>query len=716
MRRRGGAPGSTIVTGEKSAAKSTITLDEIDEQGWWGLYTVAFKPGKLGETNGNRCLDPGDLEVDDKADCWVELMPTSPDVIVGVDRTDPTVDAALGVTTLAAGPCRARSHREGPVGDRRDYRRRRDRPGDVGYPPDRVQQRQGRLGRLSRRRDALAALTRRRHQGGFCARRRPGRQHRAHDTDHRPRPRVPDVDRAADSLPAPGRNGWYEKAPSFTIGNFSDPGGLNRNPRYEWWIDDNVPTGCSGVTCSVPAGEVGLGHHELHWQAIDYGGNRQAVQTLPFRVDGDAPTARLDVLAPEPQGDNGWYRQRPLVVVSGADGRGGSGLTADSVRLSLNGDAQVADGPVELGPGEWSVCWWVVGCGLNATATDCLPDKVKVDDASPTVDVVPVPAAPDGQGSWYVNDVAVQVAATDATPGSGFTLELLEGIDALCAGNLEQLAQFAHRPNGTCVSVDGMAYRPYSGPVALGEGIHVIRAFAVDGSGRQSDVVVRVVDIDRSAPVPTIRALPAEPSRDGWWRRVRHVAVRAVDGDRNSGLLGFASLQYRLDGGEWKPVLRPIALEPGITTLDVRAIDAAGLERIETLEVPLDPDAPIAKATGATNQIFSPVMKLLAPLNLKPLPTDTNLRWEVTDPTATSVHVSVIVFSVTGEPVRHLDGGTHVVQPGVTTSGAVKWDGKDHSVTRKVPLGVYFYRVVVTDAAGNSGMSGHSKPITLKLG
>ena len=42
-------------------------------------------------------------------------------------------------------------------------------------------------------------------------------------------------------------------------------------------------------------------------------------------------------------------------------------------------------------------------------------------------------------------------------------------------------------------------------------------------------------------------------------------------------------------------------------------------------------------------------------------------------------------------------------------AGSVTWDGKSHTLLSLVPLGVYYYRVVVTDQAGNVSHGGESK-------
>jgi hypothetical protein len=56
------------------------------------------------------------------------------------------------------------------------------------------------------------------------------------------------------------------------------------------------------------------------------------------------------------------------------------------------------------------------------------------------------------------------------------------------------------------------------------------------------------------------------------------------------------------------------------------------------------------------------------------------------------------------------------VTPGVYRGGYTLWDGKDLSLTGIVPVGIYFFRVVVTDDAGNVAQSGESKPIQIKVG
>jgi hypothetical protein len=96
-------------------------------------------------------------------------------------------------------------------------------------------------------------------------------------------------------------------------------------------------------------------------------------------------------------------------------------------------------------------------------------------------------------------------------------------------------------------------------------------------------------------------------------------------------------------------------------------------------------------------------------------PANAQLGWSVSDNLSSHVHITVLVFNATGAVVRQLDGGTYAVTPGQTLTGNTPWDGRDYTITGLVPIGLYYYRVVATDDAGNVAQSGESKPIQIKI-
>ena len=75
----------------------------------------------------------------------------------------------------------------------------------------------------------------------------------------------------------------------------------------------------------------------------------------------------------------------------------------------------------------------------------------------------------------------------------------------------------------------------------------------------------------------------------------------------------------------------------------------------------------------------------------------------------------MIVYDELGTAVRRIDGGERAVTPGVTYYGGVAWDGTDQSLTGILGIGIYHYRVVAIDEAGNRTQTGESKPLQIKL-
>ncbi len=147
-----------------------------------------------------------------------------------------------------------------------------------------------------------------------------------------------------------------------------------------------------------------------------------------------------------------------------------------------------------------------------------------------------------GEAGWYVSPVTFSASAADPQPGSG----------------IETLAY----------ALNGGAWQPYTAPVSVGDGAHVI-AF------RAQDLAGHVTEISQSVQVDT---LPPQLSvslsgdqRNGWY--LSHVTFAAQGSDSGSGL---ARIEYALDGGAWQPYVAPVSVGDGVHTLRVRAFDAAG--------------------------------------------------------------------------------------------------------------------------------------------
>jgi hypothetical protein len=247
------------------------------------------------------------------------------------------------------------------------------------------------------------------------------------------------------------------------------------------------------------------------------------------------------------------------------------------------------------------------------------------------------------------------------------------------------------------VSIDNGPYLPSDGTEVLGEGEHVVRAFANDRAGRRSPVDELTVRVDSTAPTTISRLVPPLPARTPWWRRTPLLDLRATDATS-----GVAKVEYRIDGGAWTPYAEPVSLPVGVHTVRSRAIDVAGNlgpESVSSYGV----DAGVPAPTALTPQPAA-WLRLLGPANA-------SLPWTVADDQAGPVRVFVIVYDTGGVPIRRLDGGTvQVPAGGGAIGGTTLWNGK-HSNGGPALLGLYHYRVVAIDAAGNRALSSESRPL-----
>jgi hypothetical protein len=290
-------------------------------------------------------------------------------------------------------------------------------------------------------------------------------------------------------------------------------------------------------------------------------------------------------------------------------------------------------------------------------------------------------------------------------------------------------------PAGVCVAVDGRPFQQYAGAIVLNEGVHRVEAYSVDAAGHRSVMVAIDVRVDKSAPFTTARTLAPYPSMNGWFRAVPRVVLRAADGDQNAGV---AVTYYKVDGGAFTPYTGPFDLSNGQHTVSYYSVDLAGRqEATKTLTVNVDTTPPVAVATSPEPALWLKLLDLLGNL-LGFSPPQAKLQWTAGDQYSGKLSVRVLVYDITGNVVRQLDCETvngkplcylkktgspdtavnnpFSVTPGTNVNGYTYWDGRDSSLTGVLPIGLYYYRVVVMDDAGNFAQSGESKPIQIKAG
>ncbi|CAN5741953.1 hypothetical protein BH20ACT2_BH20ACT2_10730 [soil metagenome] len=512
--------------------------------------------------------------------------------------------------------------------------------------------------------------------------------------------RAPDSSGAAN-LPD-GLAGWHVTPPRVTLSGFDDsfpdsPGSGPAADPYVFRIDAGAEKAVDGSACLFlicPIDQALLnaltpGAHTVHWSGVDAAGNRyddddetpapSPMDELVVRYDPEPPTTAL-LTGPAAPNDRGWFTTRPFVALSAIDGLGQSGVATTSYRL--NGEPpEPYTGPFRLDPGVHTVCFSSVDVAGNVEAEQCTPDPIRVDDAAPMVSIDAPPA--DGDGGWHVSAPAVAVSATDAVSGV----------------------------EDTFVSADERPYTVHDGsPIAIGEGLHGLAAYATDRAGNRSALRPAAFRVDLSDPVPSDRFVPPAPARGPWYRTVPKVHLRALDGDQNAGV---ASIEQSVDGGPFERYIGPFAPPVGLSVIEYRATDAAGRvgPGAAPRDVQIDLTPPVVRATAPWPHTLVRLKLLEALLG----PQQTLLGWQLTEDLSGSVSVGVVVYDLLGNVVRRLDGGTVTVTPGATTIGSTVWDGRDPTLTGLVPVGTYYYRVEAVDEAGNVAFSGESRPVLLRF-
>jgi hypothetical protein len=533
-----------------------------------------------------------------------------------------------------------------------------------------------------------------------------------------------------------GNPPWYDgdaPVPTVTLSGYDgtgSPAPVGGGFRYR--VDNSAELSC-GDPCVVSPALLGAGSNVLHWTVVDSAGNRAPEREVALHIDIDDPRSHILVEAPKPDGANGWHLSKPSVTLAGFDEPKGTtslrplGSGIRYLRYTLDGGpAQTYTAPFFISKGDHTLC--VVAsdvAGNDEAGRDPNCKRIAFDPDDPTTSILEnglVTPAPNGDGGWYKladppTPVNVTHTSADTTPGSGLAGPT---VVATCDHDPETSAGTA----GVCISVDGRApgaaidgpeFGPYTGAVRLGEGDHVIRAFSVDKAGRRSAMDRNVVHIDRSDPVTKARLRAPQESRVGllrpWWRHQPTLVLRALDGDQNAGI---RRIEYRIDGGAVQTYGQPVTMPVGIHYVEHRAVDEAGrVGPWVRKDVAVDVTPPVVKATTANPSPLWLNVNLLGIIKIGP--DKTKLQWEITDELSGRVQVKLIVYNVAGLAVRHLDGGVQTVTPGVKKSGYTLWDGSDDSIIGFLPAGVYYYRAIAIDDAGNVAMSGESSSLQIKL-
>lgn len=536
--------------------------------------------------------------------------------------------------------------------------------------------------------------------------------------------------------PAPdGDAGWYKTVPVVSLSSYLDThSGPPASDAFRYRVGndpgtlENLPGGeyrCDQPTCVVAASKLSAaGQHLVGWSALDLVGNRRAEETRLFKIDTANPVSETFLSPSIPNGSNSWYTRKPWVTLQASDQPGSlaeqqglrrifqNGSGVKRIEWKLDGGPYLTyTAPFQIGEGDHAFCVRALDIAGNVESERC--GSVKVDLQDPTAPIG-LPAH-DGNNGWFKTLSALaSFGGTD--PGTG------SGLGVANAATCDHSPDANPAPSGLCISLDGQPYEPFAinGQVNALEGIHDLRAFTVDRAGRRSVVNFVTPKVDISDPVTVARTLPPEPARANWYRTLPRIVLRASDGEQNSGV---KQIRYMLDGVPVNPLTNgtvytgPIDIANDAPHFITHwAIDNAGrVGAYKTTQVRTDTTPPVVKAL-TPDPILWVWLKLLGiPVG----PSTARLNYSVSDNMSGPVTVRVIVYNELGYPVRHIQDDSVVLTPNTTATRFVTWDGKgDHIQLGNrvfVGAGAYYYRVIVTDAAGNVAQSGESKALQIKL-
>src|SRR3989441_4805479 len=339
----------------------------------------------------------------------------------------------------------------------------------------------------------------------------------------------------------PGNNGWFTSNVTVRLDATDASSGV---AAIHYRVDDGPWQDYTGAFILVE------GRHALAYYAVDVAGLVETAHSASILIDTTPPTTTA-VLSGT-LGANGWYISNVTVSLNATDAS--SGVASIFYRVD-SGSWENYTGSFSLADGRHVVEYYATDQAGNAEPATSR--SISIDTMPPQSTITLTGTL--GEDGWYISNVTISLAATDATSG---------------------VASITYR-------VDNGLWATYSGPFTLSDGRHVVQYGATDVAGLRESVHTATIDIDTLAPV-TVGTLFGIHGDHGWFVSHAGVALNATD----SGS-GVANLSFRLDGGTWGPYAGPFTLGDGRHLLDFFATDLAGnAETIQSVAISIDTTAP----------------------------------------------------------------------------------------------------------------------------
>ncbi len=362
------------------------------------------------------------------------------------------------------------------------------------------------------------------------------------------------------------------------------------------WQENPVWLAATGTTTwslstKLPAWTDGIYH--IQAKATDRAGWSARSERISFQVDQSPPDAPQQLtIQPETWTNHNqftlrWANPNDPAGIAGAWYKIGSSPQANEDGRFVQ-QPDITEIPNIRLPREGSLTLYV---WLEDTLGHV--DHTRVATATAYYDATPPSMTPEvkgirGDNDWFTSPVIIFLHAEDALSG---------------------VAEVHYQVDNTSWQIGDVV------PLA-DDGRHTVAYRAVDGAGNQSDIHTLTINMDQTPPTITY-TLDAQLSPSGWYRQAVHVHLQAEDATS-----GIASIEYQLDGEEWRPWPSQGDLlvgEDGDHHLMIRARDAAGNSTsLGPIHLPVDRLAPVTAylvdgKTGESPWYVSPVTVTLIP-------------------------------------------------------------------------------------------------------
>ncbi|MBN1390056.1 MAG: hypothetical protein JXA22_05380 [Candidatus Thermoplasmatota archaeon] len=257
-----------------------------------------------------------------------------------------------------------------------------------------------------------------------------------------------------------------------------------------------------------------------------------------IRISDIIPPVTTVITDPhDPDGKNGWFLREPIIslvpnedaVVHYRLGPSRTGILNRSCNYTLPA----------LGDGIHNVHFFSEDEAANIE--DERHAEFRIDIKDPNLTVSLSPEKPDGENGWYGTEPLLTIEPSEDDEGSPVMVRYtIEGIE-----------------------------NDYDGPIFVPEGIHQVRIFGEDLSGRRSADILLELKVDTTPPSTEMALSTVPDGKNGWY-------ISSPEAELVSGEEG-ARVQYRLSNREaFREYIGPFRIGDGSHLLQYRSVDLSG--------------------------------------------------------------------------------------------------------------------------------------------